>query len=539
MSTISGTDLLNPISQVADARRKTQTGQSIIAGMDTDEWYFFVSQYDPWFGKNVSNQWTVTADTDRVYDIDTSSGQADILKQLIGVKRMYPSDARLVIPRVNDIVGGVAQDVVLDSALGEPSNQFVASEAQSNDSGVYVYRVLTGASTSGVVYPPAGLSEAINAQTYRQVHAMEVGPYSLSQAKTAFKLMYRIQGADAKFVTQQFIPVTGTGEPASVQDRIIAEAAQGEVLLIKVIGGGSGYADGEKVTITSANGTGYSGVVRVDGGVIYRVDTLTTGYGYRPDTEQTVNTVAVATTGGSGASLEVVYSPYGGYAANPIVEMLPQNVMFFSQLQSNAIDPTSPFATGMTAFTFGIMKAPKQAYTGLSFAGNTGRGYTKLSVRRTSPLPSFSSELPPIAYDLSGSRVRIRVAPYNGGSPDFTAKRMHEGQLLKYEVIGDVVNLYFVDEDSSRLGWGDIGTNAYAIEFRLYSELSNFVADAISGDKFAQVTIDAVETQDIECSTGEIIYAVRASVPVTFDIERGWNIQDHISKEFRLVAPLL
>ncbi len=539
-------------SAVSTLSHKTQTGVNIIDGIGNDLYYFFVSSFDPWFAE-VGGVWTVSPDDTRVYNLDTVDGQNAIKEQMVGIKRLYSNNVRLVANRNNDITGSVGNPIPLDTSL-TPANRFIVSEsAISASPELYVYNILQGATSAQTFNASHGatLAEEIN-----EANINNTRPYIISDVNGNIqaKLLYKIQGDDLKFVTTSYIPVMETGEFSSVQDRVRLLSTNGEMLVVKVLAGGTNYLDGEKVTITNGTGSGFYGRVRVVGGgpgPVFRVDVDSPGFGYRVpainpnDPNNTINPVdtpVVTTASGTGVSLKVEYAPTGGYGSDPVTTMDPSNIMFYSTVAAESIEPGSPFPTDTNGFTFGIIKSPMKNSTNRAFDAAFGKGFTKITVK--SLVSTFTANtLPPLYFDIKGARVDIRVVPLvTNSAADYLVSRIHEGKLLKYEVNpidANSIDLYFVDKDISGLGWSD--TTTYAIQFVLYSELENGAVDQVPSNAFAQVVLSKpVEKQDVLIGSGEIIFAARVSVPTsTQDYEQPWIVKDNIIKEWRLTVPLV
>jgi len=527
-----------------------QVGNTLINSIESDSYYIYMSSFDPWFDRSISGSWSVINSPSRVYDLNNPDmeirikNQNKIKDQLIGIKRLHSSNVKLVTKRNDDVIGATGQIVPEDSVLTD-LNRFIVSESKTKSGEFYVYDIIQGPTASGLTFhtSPNSLSEVLNESNFNLTY-----PYGMSDTlnEAQIKLLYKIKGFDAKFVTDSYIPVMNSGDFSSIQERVRLTSSNGEIIGIDIQNGGTGYQDGAVVTLSNETGTGFKGIARVTAGVIVRIEVTSKGVGYRPNTTNPHNNYVpdlVTVPGGSGLLAVPIYSDYNGLGFNPIRLINPSDLMFYNTFATNAVEYGSPFIDGMHGFTIGLIKSPVKNNTSSVLLDELATGYTKLSLINVgSP---FNIVLPPLNYDLEGTRVDIRITTYQT-TPDFTVNRIHTGKLLKYELIDNSVNLYFVDKDTSGIGWDltGIGTGSatkYAVEFVVYSDVSDGAIDVVTSSFFTTVNLAVPpEVQDIEVFSGEVIYAARVPVPTsTMNIEKAWTMNDHIIREFRLIAPII
>jgi len=136
-----------------------------------------------------------------------------------------------------------------------------------------------------------------------------------------WKYMYTISsGLKVKFMDSTWIPVpVGANTP----NPLLTSAGYGDIEVINVTNGGTGY-DPANATITVAvtgDGVGASGTAVVSGGVITDILVANTGTNY------SYANVSINSTYGSNATAIAFASPVGGHSFDPISELGCRNIM--------------------------------------------------------------------------------------------------------------------------------------------------------------------------------------------------------------------
>jgi len=144
-----------------------------------------------------------------------------------------------------------------------------------------------------------------------------------------WKYIYTIDaGTKKNFMDQSWMPVPeGYNTPNPIQ----TSAGCGDIEVINVINGGSGYQPANTpVTITiTGDGTGATGTPVIVDGVIK--DVVVTN----PGTNYTTYNIEVTSALGSGAVLEADVSPVGGHGFDPISELGCTNIMIVSEFNGS------------------------------------------------------------------------------------------------------------------------------------------------------------------------------------------------------------
>jgi hypothetical protein len=143
-----------------------------------------------------------------------------------------------------------------------------------------------------------------------------------------WKYMYTIDiGLKSKFMDNYWMPIpVGANTPNPLQ----TSAGCGDIEVINVTNGGSGYSAGIPVTVTvTGDGTGATGVAYVTGDKItdIKVNTGQSGTNY------TYANVTIQSANGSNATAISPISPIGGHAFDPISELGCSHVMIVSEFK--------------------------------------------------------------------------------------------------------------------------------------------------------------------------------------------------------------
>jgi len=169
----------------------------------------------------------------------------------------------------------------------------------------------------------------------------EPGSYGTNNIYTGsdgykWKFMYSIDlGTKVKFMNTIWIPVpVGANTP----NPLLTTAGAGNIDVINVTNGGTGYDLANAiVTVTvTGDGTGATGTVNINDGVITDVIVTSTGTNY------TFANVAITSSIGSNATAIAPVSPINGHGFDPVSELGASHVMFAVEFNGseNGIIPT-------------------------------------------------------------------------------------------------------------------------------------------------------------------------------------------------------
>ena len=178
-----------------------------------------------------------------------------------------------------------------------------------------------------------------------------------------WKFMYTItSGNKLKFMDASWMPIP-VGN--TIPNPVSSFAGTGDIEVINVTNGGSGYDEANAVVTVTVTGDGYlsSANAVVSGGVITDVLVANTGYNY------TYANVTISSTIGSGATAVSPVSPIGGHGFNPISELGARHVMLTGQFQK---DESGNLPTDIDFRQLGVIVDPYAIYgTGYALANAT------------------------------------------------------------------------------------------------------------------------------------------------------------------------
>jgi hypothetical protein len=139
-----------------------------------------------------------------------------------------------------------------------------------------------------------------------------------------WKYMYTIDvGSKKTFMDSTWIPVPiGSHTPNPLQ----STAARGDIEVINVINGGSGYPnDGSVQVVITGDGTGATATPNITGGILTDITVTNSGTNY------TTAAISIVSSTGANASLIGPISPVGGHAFDNVSELGCSNVMLTAE----------------------------------------------------------------------------------------------------------------------------------------------------------------------------------------------------------------
>ena len=157
------------------------------------------------------------------------------------------------------------------------------------------------------------------------------GTYNIFQDVDGYKwkYMYTIDtGAKKTFMDATWMPVP---VPSSTPDPITNDAGYGNIDVINVVNGGSGYnpANGTVTLQVTGDGLTADGILRITDGVITDVTVTNRGTNY------TYANATIISDIGSGASFKVPVSPIGGHGYDSISELGCSHIMLTAEFNGN------------------------------------------------------------------------------------------------------------------------------------------------------------------------------------------------------------
>jgi hypothetical protein len=171
-----------------------------------------------------------------------------------------------------------------------------------------------------------------------------------------WKFMYTItSGNKLKFMDSSWMPVP-VGN--TIPNPVSSFAGTGDIEVINVTNGGSGYDEANAVITVTVTGDGYlaSANAVVSGNTITDILVANTGYNY------TYANVTISSAIGSGATANSPVSPIGGHGFNPVSELGARHIMLTGQFDKGesgnlptdidfrqlgvVVDPYASYGTG-------------------------------------------------------------------------------------------------------------------------------------------------------------------------------------------------
>jgi hypothetical protein len=262
--------------------------------------FCFLAKVDPWLDEN-----------DPPAPTQDQRYIKQVFKNMFVAKNITSNDISPVIKRV-DWTTGVTYDYYRDDldmfevdGSGNPIYNFYVRNQYDQ-----VFKCLWNAGVPSTVEP------------YFEPGSYGTNNIYLGSDGYKWKYMYTIDtGTKVKFMNADWLPVpVGANTP----NPLVSSAGAGNIDVINVTNGGSGYdLANAVVTVTvTGDGTGAAGTVQVTDGVITDVVMTSTGKNY------TYANVAITSTIGSNATAIAPTSPVGGHSYDPISELGTSHVMF-------------------------------------------------------------------------------------------------------------------------------------------------------------------------------------------------------------------
>lgn len=284
-----------------------------VSGIAISALYAFIARVDPW---------SVDSNPDK--PIQTQAYLKSVYKNIFALKEITSNNISPVVPRIDWVSGTVYTyyqdtiDMFSQDAYGNPILNFYIRNSYDQ-----VYKCLWNNNGQ-----PSTVMPFFQPGTY--------GTNNIFQGADNYKwkYMYTINsGTKRTFMDSTWMPVpvgnntegpvfatTSSGAP-DFTNQIGAFA--GDIEVINVVSGGSGYSNTVLPTITiTGDGTGASAHAVVSAnGVITDIVVDNPGQNY------TYATVTITSSAGSGASVVAPISPVGGHAFDPVAELGCNHVM--------------------------------------------------------------------------------------------------------------------------------------------------------------------------------------------------------------------
>lgn len=271
--------------------------------------YMFIGREGEWLNVSSSSSTAATA-------TDSVSDELNHWYNMIGMKKVSYSNVTHVIERKN-WASGTTYDQYDDTDTNLFNQDFYVLTDEMN-----VYKCIYSPGTPSTEQP-SGYSTG----------------YITTDDDYIWKYMYSVSEIDQdRFLTTDWMPVSFVTdsdcacEELSRQLDVQEAAVPGEISVVMVTTGGTGYSDGTAISVSSVDGgSGLAGTVVVSGGVIQRITLSNRGSGYSQAPTITVS-------GGTGATFRVIMSPSGGHGADARKELGARWIMARAKLRFDEDD---------------------------------------------------------------------------------------------------------------------------------------------------------------------------------------------------------
>ena len=262
----------------------------------TNSYFFFAksSKYGPGLGDTKLNL------------VPKSDQMADLHKELLLLYRMDKNTFTLCYDRINWTLNNI--HVEYSDTNTEAKCYVITDEFK-------VYKCITNNENSPSLYKPTHITFDI--KSYKDGYK--------------WKYLYTLTSLERRaFLSSTKIPITIYPIPNSYIDMVQFNAEPGTIDAVKIVNGGSNYANTDKVKITG-NGTGATGRVIAQSGILKRIEITSPGKGY---------TYANIEITGKGilAETKAVISPFAGHGADLLKELNVNSIMINSKTLNGTLD---------------------------------------------------------------------------------------------------------------------------------------------------------------------------------------------------------
>lgn len=289
---------------------------SLISGSSLTSMYVFLAQVTPW--ADVNNPPVPTQDQKSI---------KKIMKNIFVAKLIRANDISPVIRRINWETGTTYNyyqdniDMFQLDINDYPIQKFYVKNRYDQ-----VFKCLSN-----------NYINAINTSSTYEPY-FEPGSYNTNKIYQGadgykWKYIYTVDiAAKIKFMDSTWLPIPVDGSP----NPFAYPAGFGDIDVINVLNGGSGYNTSNAIVSVAitGDGLGCTATANVKNGSIDFISVISTGTNY------TVSNVAITSTQGSGAIAIAPVSPIGGHGSNPISELGCSHIMVTSTFTGSETDPS-------------------------------------------------------------------------------------------------------------------------------------------------------------------------------------------------------
>ena len=359
-------------------------------------------------GTGNNAQYFETADSTPDTPVDTRMGDSAAKRNIMGVKKINPSDTCLMVRRVNWETGTVYVAYTDDADLSDEDFYVF------NVDNYRIYKCLDNDNDTASTTKPA---------------FSELGPKTLADGYT-WQLIYEVPTADrTKFLNDDFIPIKFYGTSTRFDHN-------GTISEVICDAGGTGYTSSVTILIIG-DGVGAEATATVDTGVI---------------------TSIAVTNGGSGYSFAfvLIIGDGSGALASTVVEttdlpnVINQNVAGYAVATSGQIDFISITTGGtnyLTTTTSVVIEGDGSGATASVVA--TDGGITAVTITDRGSGYTFANVL--ISGDGTGAALKAMVSPQGGHGANIPQELFATTLGISVNV-EDFLTDFFLDNDFRQYG---------------------------------------------------------------------------------------
>lgn len=384
--------------------------------------------------------------------IDNDAEHYKTWDNIIGFKKILSSDACIVIPRVDWVIGTIySQYDNTDEALDQ--KQFYVLNRNYE-----VFKCISNNNDEYSIVEPEGTN-------------LEV--FSTSDGYK-WKYLYTISSSDqARFLTRNWMPVS--------ENSLVSEAAlSGKIDTLKIITKGSGYYQSNTTITVQGNGSNLSVIpVILDNKLDdYEITNGGNNYSY-------VNLIVTGAGAGTGANIRAIISPPGGHGKNNVRELKAKHLMFSTVLDYEATNTNLP--ANISYRTVGLIFDPK-SNTGSKLTAYTSGGNKIVKIN-----PDYGADFSQNQYitgNISNANAFVFYTQINTGNSDL--------RIIQTSGLTSNYNNFSVGESVTASNTGSQGTVISISE----EPVQKYSGDIIYIDNRSPITRSLEQTESIHIVIG-------------------------------------
>lgn len=382
--------------------------------------------------------------------VDNDIEHYKIWDNIIGFKQILNSDARIVVPRVDWVIGTVySQYDNIDANLNQ--KQFYVLNRNYE-----VFKCISNNNDDYSIVEPEGTNLEI---------------FTTSDGYK-WKYLYTISSSDqARFLTRNWMPIS--------ENSLVSEAAlSGKIDTLKIITKGSGYYQSNTTITVQGNGSNLAitPVILDNKLEDYEITNGGNNYSY----------VNLTVTGaGTGANIRAIISPPGGHGKNNVRELKAKHLMFSTVLNYEATNTNLP--ANISYRSVGLIFDLK------SNTGSRLNSYTSGANKIIKINPDYGADFSQNQYitgNISNANAFVFYTQINTGNTDL--------RIIQASELTSNFNNFSVGEVVTASNTGSQGTVISISE----EPVQKYSGDIIYIDNRAPITRSLEQTESIHIVIG-------------------------------------